>query len=90
MRAILPALILLALSGSALAAADEQVAKPGADKDKVICRREVPVGSLIASRKMCLTKAQWQKRSEEGNALARGLVEDSAGACGQNGGVCPF
>lgn len=59
-------------------------------KDRLVCKREVPVGSLIASRKMCLTKEQWRKRSEDGNAMARSLVEDGAGACGQDGGVCPF
>ena len=80
------------MSVAAPAAATEQVAAKSSedDKDKVICRREVPVGSLIASRKMCLTKSQWQKRADEGNAIARGLVEDSAGACGTGGGVCPF
>ena len=58
-------------------------AQPGSDKDKLICRREVPVGSLIATRKMCMTEKQWQKRADDGNAAARALVEDAAGACGQ-------
>lgn len=65
-------------------------AAPGADKDKLICKREIPIGSLIATRKMCLTKEQWRKRQDDGNATARGLVEDGAGACGHDGGVCPF
>lgn len=63
-------------------------AKPGADKDALICRREVPIGSLIATRKICLTKTEWQKRTDDGNATARALVEDSAGACGHE--ICPF
>ncbi len=67
-----------------------QPAKPGADKEPLVCKREVPVGSLIASRKICLTKTQWRKRADDGNATARGLVEDGAGACGKDGGVCPF
>jgi predicted secreted protein len=89
MRAVFPLLVLIA---AAAAAAEPPVSSPAssAEKDKLICKREVPVGSLIATRKMCLTKAEWQKRADQGNALARGLVEDSAGACGANGGVCPF
>ena len=84
-------MVALAMAAPALAqSAKPAAAQPGADKDKVICRREVPIGSLIATRKMCLTKEQWQKRADDGNAIARSLVEDSAGACGQNGGVCPF
>jgi hypothetical protein len=63
---------------------------PGAGKDQLVCKREVPVGSLIASRKLCMTKEQWRKRADDGNATARGLIEDGAGACGQDGGVCPF
>ncbi|MBS0505169.1 MAG: hypothetical protein JSS55_15495 [Proteobacteria bacterium] len=63
-------------------------AKPDADKEPLICKREVPIGSLIASRKMCLTKTQWRKRADDGNATARQLVEDGAGACGHDGGVC--
>lgn len=81
--------ILIAVALAAPAAAAEQP-KPAPDKEALICKREVPIGSLIASRKMCLTKAQWQKRADDGNATARGLVEDGAGACGQNGGVCPL
>ena len=87
------ALFFLALAVSAPAVAEAvkpASAQPGADKDKLICRREVPIGSLIATRKMCLTKEQWQKRADDGNATARSLVEDGAGACGHDGGVCPF
>ena len=82
-------IVVLALAVPALADAPKPAAdQPGADKDKLICRREVPIGSLIATRKMCMTKEQWQKRADDGNAIARGLVEDSAGACGHE--ICPF
>ena len=84
------AILALVLAAPAAAAEPVKPEGPGAGKDKLVCKREVPVGSLIASRKMCLTKEQWRKRSDDGNAVARGLVEDGAGACGQNGGVCPF
>ena len=84
-------ILALAVAAPALAAAEQSTAQqPGADKDKLICRREVPIGSLIATRKVCLTKQQWQKRADDGNAMARALVEDGAGACARQGGVCPF
>ena len=84
-------ILALAISTPGLASSDTAApAQPGAAKDKVICRREVPIGSLIATRKICLTKTEWQKRADDGNATARQLVEDGAGACGQNGGDCPF
>jgi hypothetical protein len=90
MRALL---FVIVLSVTAPAFADSSKTsseQSGSEKDKMICRREVPIGSLIASRKMCLTKDQWRKRADDGNAMARQLVEDGAGACGHNGGVCPF
>ena len=49
------------------------------DPNKLICRREVPVGSLIASRKMCLTKAHWAERERIGAEVARKMVEDNQG-----------
>ncbi|NNM75773.1 hypothetical protein HJG53_02480 [Sphingomonas sp. ID1715] len=56
---------------------------PAADapepKDKLICRREVPIGSLIASRKVCLTKAQWVQREKDGNDAARKMADDNMG-----------
>jgi predicted secreted protein len=67
--------ILLAVGVAAPALADQP--KPAADKDKLICKREVPIGSLIASRKMCLTKAQWTQREEDGNRETRRLMEEN-------------
>jgi len=48
-------------------------------KEKLICKREVPIGSLIASRKICLTKSQWEARAKDGNDQARKMVDDNAG-----------
>jgi hypothetical protein len=52
---------------------------PTEPKEKLICKREVPIGSLIASRKICLTKSQWEARAKDGNDQARKLVDDNAG-----------
>lgn len=52
---------------------------PGANKDRLICKRETPVGTLIATRKMCLTKSQWVERERIGNDVARQMVYDNQG-----------
>ena len=70
--ALLLAAIVFLPANSALA----DSAKAGADKEKLVCKREVPIGSLIATRKICLTKAQWTQRIEDGNREARKMVED--------------
>jgi hypothetical protein len=69
-------LVLSASSASATPLVQTASAQPGADKENLICRRETPIGSLIASRKVCLTKAQWKQRELDGNAAARKMVED--------------
>lgn len=70
------AAILLSAAIITPAVAADNKAKPGADKDKLICKREIPIGSLIASRKVCLTQAQWTQRIEDGNREARKMMED--------------
>jgi hypothetical protein len=75
-------ILAVALSTPALAADPSKAPtaeQPAANKDKLICRREVPIGSLIASRKVCLTKAQWAAREADGNEAARKLVYDNMG-----------
>jgi predicted secreted protein len=81
--------LLIGLILAAPAMAAPAVSADGAkEKDKLICRREVPIGSLIASRKVCLTQTQWTQREVDGNTEARRVVEAAAGRCGGNGGLC--
>jgi hypothetical protein len=68
--------LLIALSAPAIAA--DTKATTAQDGNRVICRREVPIGSLIASRKVCLTKVQWEERATRGNEEARKQIEDNA------------
>ena len=72
-------IVAMAVSAPALAAnaSKPATAQPGADKDRLICHREVPIGSLIASRKVCLTKSEWEARARDGNEEARKLVYDN-------------
>lgn len=48
-------------------------------KERLICKRETPIGSLIARRKMCLTKTEWAKRSADGNEEARNQIYNNMG-----------
>ena len=71
-----------------LLAAPPEAATPPDPKERLICKREVPIGSLIASRKVCLTKSEWEARAQNGNEQARRQVYDNMGrpSCNFNGG----
>jgi hypothetical protein len=57
-------------------------------KERLICRRETPIGSLIATRKVCLTKSQWESRARDGNEASRKMAYENMGrpSCNFNGG----
>ena len=57
-------------------------------KEKLICKREVPIGSLIPTRKICLTQSQWDQRGRDGNEQARKMMYDNMGKC-FDPGLCP-
>lgn len=66
-----------------------QSTAPEPAKDKLICKRETPIGSLVPSRKMCLTKKQWQERAEIGNEVARRMIQEGMGNMNcMNSGNC--
>jgi hypothetical protein len=71
-------ILLLKIAASPALAADgkPQAGKAGGSDDPVVCRREVPIGSLIATRKICLTKSQWEERATRGNEEARKQMEE--------------
>jgi hypothetical protein len=80
--------MLLSLTVLLLFAGDPQAQQAPEAKEKLICRREVPIGSLIATRKICLTKAQWTRREQDGNEQARKMMLDNMGKC-FDPGQCP-
>ncbi len=41
--------------------------------DKIVCRREAPTGSLIASRKICHSKREWSELADAGRREAEKL-----------------
>ena len=53
----------------------------GGDPDQMICRRAEPVlGSRVATRRICRTRAQWQAFEEDRAQMRRDM--QNAGACG--------
>lgn len=67
MRSSILLFVAFAVTSSAPSFAADKDAAPAATpaKDKMICRRDAPTGSLIQSRKICHTASQWQKVSED-------------------------
>lgn len=55
---ILSAALLTSASPGTMAIAD-------ADADKKICKREKQIGSLVRSKKICRTKAEWDEAQEQ-------------------------
>ena len=51
--------------------------KPAADGDKIVCKRYSEVGSLVRQRKVCLTKAEWQRERRGARDATREMQEDN-------------
>ena len=51
----------LALS-SAAAAADPPTGKPPRDPNEVVCERQEVLGSRLNTKRVCMTRAQWQEQ----------------------------
>ena len=79
MRALLALTMIMALAGPAAADTPKPAQAAAGDKEKLICRREVPIGSLIATRKRCMTKSQWEATAATGNEEARRAIEMNQG-----------
>jgi hypothetical protein len=56
-RAVAALLILGAVPASAMAPADRSTAP----RDKMVCKSFTEIGSLVASKKVCKTRAEWEK-----------------------------
>lgn len=71
----------LILTAMLFAQESSEPIRPRADdkKDRLICKREVPIGSLIASRKICRTHAEWEKVAMDGQCEARRLYQLGVG-----------
>ena len=67
----LPIAILLLLAAAPVPADTPTAPKPAkGSPDEMVCRREVDTGSLVARRRTCMTRAQWQAQAEAAQASA--------------------
>jgi hypothetical protein len=90
LSAIITLLLLTVQSGDSTPAAASPapartpaVAIADEDPDQMICRQSEPVlGSRIARRRICRTRAQWRTFNEDRSQLRRDL--QNAGACGSS------
>ena len=79
--------MLLSFAMLLLLAGEPPVAEAAPVKEKLVCKRETPIGSLIPSRKICLTRSEWVQRIEDGNNEARRMAYDNMGrpSCNDSG-----
>ena len=74
MRVTVSAIAMLGLLSTA-AVADEQKAD-GKDPNRIICEKQEVVGSRLATKRVCMTAAEWQaKRLEERQSLDRSQTQ---------------
>ena len=52
---------------------------PRVSDDQMICQRETPTGSLITSRKICMTKAEWNALEQDYRDGLRRTASDEMG-----------
>lgn len=48
-------------------------------KPALVCRREAEIGSIIKTRKMCMTRAEWARRSDDAQCETRRMLNLGAG-----------
>jgi hypothetical protein len=59
-----------------------QTAAPTADAaedNKIICKREAELGSLVRKKKTCLTRAEWKRVAEGAQDTTRRLQAEGLG-----------
>ena len=61
---VVPALAATAYVAAAWPAAAQQVRRP-ADSNQKICQVITPVGSRVAAKKICATRAEWDARKKD-------------------------
>jgi len=77
MRKSIAIVTAIALIPAAAATATDRAADKK-DPNRVICEKQPVVGSRLATKKVCMTAAEWQaKRLEDRQAIEKGQVQRS-------------
>ena len=75
-----------ALAAAPLAAQTPAPVTP--DKEKKICRAEVSTGSLVARKKICKTRAQWDAERREAQSVTQQMQEPRTSCGATSPGIC--
>jgi len=79
----LSALALLALPMPVLAQdPSPSAAPPEKPKNEMVCRTDRPTGSMIASKKRCYTRDEWDRLAQGSRALTERMQDDSRNRSG--------
>ena len=74
--------IMATLALAQTAAAEDQKKTTNKDPNRIICEKQEVVGSRVATKRVCMTAAEWEvRRREDREALEKG----QASARGPNG-----
>ena len=73
----------LILSGTASTAAPS--GSPAADKNpnEIVCEKQMVIGSRLASKNKCLTRAQWAEQRRVANETVDGMQRGGSGMTAQ-------
>lgn len=81
--AVIGALVACVLAAPAVQA--EPPTKSKGDPDEMICERQKVLGSRLAKRKVCMTRAQWEERRRDDRDLVH---RSQTQQCVALNGVC--
>ena len=67
--------------GLAVPATAQAPSAPAKDKDpnEIVCEKQVVLGSRLATKRRCLTRAQWAEERRESKNLIEGLQRGGSG-----------
>jgi urate oxidase len=71
--------MLSAVATTAFAQTAPQKTAATEQAEKKICKKTVDTGSFIKGKKVCLTRAQWNRVAEEQSEVARRVVANGTG-----------
>ena len=77
----LAAIAALLSYGLAVPATAQAPSAPAKDKDpeEIVCEKQVVLGSRLATKRRCLTRAQWAEERRESKNLIEGLQRGGSG-----------
>ena len=66
-------LFTFALQAAAQPAPAANAVAAAAESDKVVCKRTAATGSFVRTKKVCMTRRQWQRMADDSQELGRSM-----------------